>query len=277
VTTRVLCDLHDLKQNSILVCIRPKEALFVFTGFAPEALTFLRSLARNNRREWFQPRKEQFEAKIKAPMIELVDAINHELSRFAPEHVNDPRKAIYRIYRDTRFSGDKTPYKTHISAIFPRRGLDRHSGAGFYFEISPKAVGVAGGSYMPGPEQLLAIRTWLSENHAEFVKAAKAIQKVTGKLQGETLQRVPKGFDPSHPAADLIKMKQWYWWTELDPALATTPKLLPEVIKRFRALAEVVAMMNRPLLMQQKRPAFFDLDGFRKMRGERSRYADGLE
>jgi len=95
----------------------------MFPGFPPEALTFLRSLKRNNRREWFQPRKEIFETKVKAPIIQLVEAINAELLDFAPEHITDPKKAVYRIYRDTRFSADKTPYKTHIAAIFPDRNL----------------------------------------------------------------------------------------------------------------------------------------------------------
>ena len=93
----------------------------MFPGFSPEALKFLRGLERNNRREWFQPRKEIFDTHLKDRMVELVEAVNAELLRFAPDHITDPKKAIYRIYRDTRFSADKTPYKTHIGAIFPNR------------------------------------------------------------------------------------------------------------------------------------------------------------
>ena len=219
----------------------------MFPGFPPEAMTFLRGLARNNRREWFQPRKETFETKVRAPMIQLVEALNAELLKFAPDYINDPKKAIYRIYRDTRFSSDKTPYKTHIAAVFPRRGLNRQAGAGFYFQISLKGIGVACGAYMPGPEELRAIRTWLAEHHAEFRKAAQGPRKLMGGLQGESLQRVPKGFDSAHPAADLIKMKQWLYWVELDPKLAASPKLLPEIVKRFRVMAPVVDMLNTPL------------------------------
>src|SRR5579863_6977269 len=167
----------------------------MFPGFPPEALKFLRGLERNNRREWFQPRKEIFETKVKAPMIDLVEAINAELPGFAPEHVNDPKKAIYRIYRDTRFSPDKTPYKTHIAAIFPRRGREKHASAGFYCGVSLEGIEVAGGIYMPGPQELLAIRTWLADRHAEFRKAAAGPRKLMGGLQGESLQRIPKGFD----------------------------------------------------------------------------------
>src|ERR1700677_432330 len=175
----------------------------IFNGFPPEALKFLRSLERNNRREWFQPRKETFETKVKAPMIDLVEAINAELPGFAPEHINDPKKAVYRIYRDTRFSPDKTPYKTHIAAIFPRRGLGRQSSAGFYIHLSTKSFGIAGGAYMPGREELLAIRTWIAENHAAFRKASRGPEKLMGKLHGDSLTRAPKGFDPEHPAPHL--------------------------------------------------------------------------
>jgi len=220
----------------------------MFPGFPPEALKFLRGLERNNRREWFQPRKEIFETKVKAPMIDLVEAINAELPGFAPEHINDPQKAVYRIYRDTRFSPDKTPYKTHIAAIFPRRGMGKHSSAGFYVHLSPKSFGIASGAYMPGPEELRAMRNWLAENHAAFRKAARGPEKLMGKLHGDSLVRAPKGFDPAHPAADLIRMKSWLYWIELEVGLAESPKLLNEVLKRFRAAAPVVEMLNAPLV-----------------------------
>lgn len=219
----------------------------MFRGFPPEAITFLRGLTRNNRREWFQPRKHIYESKVKAPMIELVDALNSELHKFAPGHVNDPRKAIYRIYRDTRFSADKTPYKTHIAAIFPRRGSEKHASAGLYCAVSLEGVEVAGGIYMPGPQELLAIRTWLAGRHAEFRKAAAGPHKLMGALQGESLQRIPKGFDAAHPAADLLKMKQWLYYTTLDTGLITSPRLFGEIVKRFHAMMPVVEMLNRPL------------------------------
>jgi uncharacterized protein (TIGR02453 family) len=219
----------------------------MFAGFPPEGLKFLRALARNNRREWFQPRKEIFENKVKAPMGELVEAVNAELLLFAPAHINDPKKAIYRIYRDTRFSADKTPYKTHIAAMFPRRSLDRHSGAGFYFHIAPKSVVIAMGAYMPGPDQLFAIRTWLSEHHREFQSASNGLRKLMGELQGDSLTRSPKGFDPNHPGADLIRRKAWYFGAELEPEVAESPKLVTEIIKRFRAGAPVIEMLNAGL------------------------------
>ncbi|MCU1336908.1 MAG: hypothetical protein JWO19_2489 [Bryobacterales bacterium] len=219
----------------------------MFPGFSPEALTFLRGLKRNNHREWFQPRKEIFETKLKAPMIQLVEAINAELLGFAPDHITDPKKAVYRIYRDTRFSADKTPYKTHVAAIFPHHRLGKQSSAGFYFHITAKSVGVAAGSYMPGTDELRAVRMWLAENHKEFRAAARRPQKTLGKLGGSATVRMPKGFEASHPAEDLIRMKQWLYWVEMDARIATSPRLLPELVKRFRAAAPVIAMLNAPL------------------------------
>ncbi|MGH9666381.1 MAG: DUF2461 domain-containing protein, partial [Bryobacteraceae bacterium] len=185
-----------------------------FPGFPPEAMTFFRGLRRNNRREWFQPRKEMYDRHIKAPMTELVQTVNGELANWAPRYVTDPRKAIYRIYRDTRFSSDKTPYKDHTAAIFTLRGLEKHAGAGFYFSVSDKEVEVAGGVYMPGPEELLAIRTHLAGRHQEFrgIVADRALRRLMGDLRGERLSRAPKGFLPDHPAADLVRYKQWLYY-----------------------------------------------------------------
>jgi uncharacterized protein (TIGR02453 family) len=155
----------------------------VFPGFPPEALTFLRNLKRNNNREWFQPRKQIFETQLKEPMLALCDALNGEFAKFGPDYINDPKKALFRIYRDTRFSSDKTPYKTHVAAIFRRRGEKRSSPA-FYCSLSLEGVGVAGGLYEPEPEHLPAIRSWLAENHPEFRTAAQRPVKVNGRPEG---------------------------------------------------------------------------------------------
>lgn len=133
-----------------------------FPGFPPEALRFLRALKRNNRREWFQPRKEQFESLVKAPMLALVAELNADLMKFAPEYVTDPKKSVFRIYRDVRFSSDKRPYKTNIAASFHRRGVE---GGGLYFSVSADEVEVAAGIYHPSREVTLAVRQHVAENY----------------------------------------------------------------------------------------------------------------
>ena len=221
-----------------------------FPGFPAAGMQFLNALARNNRRDWFQPRKQAYEEHVKAPMAELVTALNSEMMRFAPDYVNEPAKAIYRIYRDTRFSKDKTPYKTHIAAIFPRRGLEKHGGGGLYFSVSAKEIEVAGGVYMPGPETLLAIRTHMAEHHEEFRKiiGARKLRTLMGEMHGEQLSRVPKGFPCTHAAADLLRYKQFLLFTTLDAAIATTPRVFTELEKCFRAMAPFLEFLNTPLV-----------------------------
>lgn len=227
-----------------------------FAGFPEAGFKFLRSLKRNNSREWFQPRKEVYLEHVHLPMVRLVDALNRQMAAFAPAFINPPEKAIYRIYRDTRFSNDKTPYKTHIAAIFPRRGMAKHVGGGLYFSVSPWELEVAGGVYMPGPEQLNLIRYYLAGHHEEFRKIAggRTLRRLMGPVIGEQLARVPKGFEKDHPAADLVRYKQIYVDAWLDPALALTPELLVEIAARFKAMLPLVEFLNRPLVDSQRTP-----------------------
>ena len=177
------------------------------------------------------------------------------LNLTTPDYVTDAPRAIYRVYRDTRFSPDKTPYKTQIAASFSRRGMEKHGAAGYYFAVSHKGVDVGGGIYMPTPETLLAVRTHIAERHAEFRKlaASPAIKRLLGAVYGAQLSRVPKGFCSDHPAADLLRFKQFLLFTTLDAAIVTTPKLFTELEKRFRALAPFLDFLNAPLA--GKRPA----------------------
>jgi uncharacterized protein (TIGR02453 family) len=225
-----------------------------FPGFPPAGMTFLRALKKNNDREWFTPRKATFEAVVRQPMIELVGAIHHEMLRFAPEYVGEPAKCVYRIYRDTRFSKDKTPYKTYASALFLRNGFDKYAGcAGYYFAVSPETIEVAGGVYTPDRDVLLVVRQHIADNHKEFraTFGTPKVKKLFPGLEGESLTRVPKGFDPDHPAADLIKYKHYLLDARLDPKLATTPKLLTELVKRIEAMTPFVEFLNRPLIARQ--------------------------
>ena len=226
-----------------------------FQGFPEEMITFFRGLKRNNRREWFQPRKHLFEQHVKGPMIDLVTALNAEFMKFAPEYVSDPKKAIFRIYRDTRFSADKTPYKTHIAASFGRRGAEHAATAsGFYFSVSHDQIEIAGGIYHPMPDTMLTVRTHIAEHYEELGKilATRRVRQLFGKLEGGTLTRAPKGFDPAHPAIDLIKMKDWILDTTLDADLATRAQLHQEVANHFRVMAPLIEFLNRPFLAKKR-------------------------
>jgi uncharacterized protein (TIGR02453 family) len=225
----------------------------VFPGFPKDGIQFMRNLARHNNREWFLPRKPIFEEKVKQPMRQLVEAVNAAMKSFAPEYVTDPDKAIYRLYRDTRFSKDKTPYKDHIAASFPRRGLP--AGAGYYFAISHKEVAIGGGIYMPASQTLMAMRSHVALHHQEFRRIAKAraVKELFGQVQGAQLSRVPKGFEATHPAADLLRFKQFLLYVELPPELAAGPELSGEIVKRFRAMRPFLEFLNAPLAEQKVR------------------------
>jgi uncharacterized protein (TIGR02453 family) len=216
-----------------------------FPGFSREAMDFFRGLERHNNRDWFQPRKAIFEEHVKTPMMALVEEINGALRSFSPDHVTDPAKAVYRIYRDTRFSKDKTPYKTQAAASFHHR-VNTCNGAGYYFSVSHKELAVGGGMYMPTPESLRAVRERLAERHAEFRKILKSptLRKMVGDLHGEQLTRVPKGFDPEHEAADLLRYKQYFLYVELPVELAAGKGVTREIVKRFRAMAPFLEYLN---------------------------------
>jgi uncharacterized protein (TIGR02453 family) len=222
----------------------------VKSRFPPEALTFLRSLKRNNRRDWFLAHRDDYDTYVRGPMLEIVQRLADDMRAFAPEIVCDPKTAVYRIYRDVRFSPNKAPYKTHIAASFPTRGLPKHEGAGLYFHVSPTEVWVGGGMYAPQTAQLQAVR----EHIAQHVRRLRAIvespgfRKTVGTLDGERLQRVPRGFAADHPAAEFLKYRQFLAGCGLPPRLATSPKFYGTILNVFRQVTPLARFLNDPLL-----------------------------
>jgi len=221
-----------------------------FPGFSPQAITFLRGLERNNKREWFQPRKDIYEEQVRRPLEDLVNAVNAELAEFSPRHVTPVKKAIFRIYRDTRFSKDKRPYKTHIAATFFLQNLCKAAGPCYYFHFTPKELLIFAGVYMPEREELMAIRNLMAERHEELLALlrGRGVQKAMGELQGEQLSRVPKGFAKDHPAEDLIRRRQWFLESTLDSGVVTSNRMLGEILSRFRAAAPMVEFLSQPFV-----------------------------
>jgi uncharacterized protein (TIGR02453 family) len=225
--------------------------------FAPEGLRFLRGLARNNNRDWFNQRKPLYEAEIKRPMLAVIEAVTGAMMDFAPGHVRAPESIMMRIYRDTRFSANKVPYKTHVAAWWVHDGLRKTSGAGFYLHVSGKQVEIAAGAFMPETDQLLAIRRFLMEHHEQDRKLAQApgLRRLFTEDEGqERLTRSPKGFPAEHPAAELYRQKRWGFGASLAPEMATKPEFAKAVAKYFRAAAPLVALLNRPLMVKMERP-----------------------
>ena len=214
------------------------------------SLAFLRALKRNNRREWFQPRKEQFDADVREPLLAIVERLADDLRSIAPEIVVDPKTAMYRIYRDTRFSENKTPYKTHVAAVFPWRGLEKHEGAGLYFHVSTDEVWMGGGMYSPQTAQLQAVREHIAGNvrRMRAIVESPGFRRQVGDLEGERLQRVPHGFPKDHAAAEYLKYRQFLAGRELPPAFACNPKFYSTLITVFRQVAPLARFLNEPLV-----------------------------
>ena len=230
--------------------------------FTPKTLSFLRALKRNNDREWFRARKEEYERHVRGPMVELISRLAGDLRGFAPDLVADPKTSLYRIYRDTRFSEDKTPLKTNAAAVFPPRGFPRHEGAGLYVEIAPGWVWMGGGLYMPPPASLHAIRERIAATHPRLHRTvtAKAFAGVLGELQGDQLTRVPRGFAKDHPAAHYLRFKQFLGFREFKPEFATSPDFYPELLRTFKALTPLLRFLNSSIREAAAPPAVL-LDG----------------
>jgi uncharacterized protein (TIGR02453 family) len=222
------------------------------TQFTPEAMKFLRGLARNNDREWFEARRTIYERAVKAPMLALIEEINASLIEFAPEHVRPPHKVAMRIYRDIRFSPNKLPYKTHLAAWWSRRGMEKTSGGGFYLQISPQQVMIAAGVYMPEREQLLALRRWMSAHHESYRGTIKKLLKARSAAfeasESHSLTRMPKGFASDDPADELVRAKSWGVHANLAGEAAFEPTLAREIVRRFRMTTPLIDTLNNAML-----------------------------
>lgn len=229
--------------------------------FTEKSFKFLRDLKRNNRREWFEERRDIFEAELKAPMLALVEKITQGMMDYAPGHMRPAAKTVLRIYRDTRFSADKTPYKTHLAAWWTRSGLEKTSGGGYYLQISPKELVIAAGVYMPPKEQLFAIRTHLRANHQEFTRLieAKKLRAAMTLHEPLALTRPPKGFAADEPGIEWIRWRQWGVIGNLPADEALKPSLAATIAKQFQLAQPLVDFLNEPLLKQaapRRKPLF---------------------
>lgn len=224
--------------------------------FTNESLRFLRGLKRNNDRDWFQARREVFERAVKLPMLALIERLTQGMADYSPGHVRPASKCLFRIYRDTRFSTDKSPYKTHLGAWWSHTGLPKTSGAGFYMHIGGSEFVIAAGAYMPEKDQTLAIRRHLLERHDEFRRLIedRKLLRAFSVHDPMALSRPPKGFPRDHPAMEWIRWRQWGVTAHLPADFALRPTLAADVEKRFRMAAPLVEFLNTPLARAPKSP-----------------------
>jgi len=220
-----------------------------FTGFRPEAIQFLADLAANNDRAWFQPRKAEFERLLKEPLVALIEAL---ATRFATRGIPlqaDPARSPFRIYRDTRFAKDKSPYKTNVGASFPwveqdapgdgAIGAAERHGPGGYFHLAPGDIFVGGGMWHPEPPILAAFRTAIVKDRARVHAALEepgflATFGGIGMEEGQ-LKRVPSGYAADDPDAAWLKLKDVVFGTRLSDADVESPALPDTLADAFAA------------------------------------------
>lgn len=218
-----------------------------FAGFPKEGLAFLRRLKKNNRREWFAAHRSEYDDHVKAPMQSLISSLRPHFERFAPEYDLNPRTAIFRIYRDTRFSNDKTPYKTHIAAHFVLRGAPKgFLGSGYYLHVEPGEAYAGAGIYMPEGDQLKKIRAAIDRHPDEFTSiiSSPVFRRRFGRLTGNTLQRMPKGYDEGHPMGEWLKLKQFFAGVSMPEVKATRASFVKDVAATCEALTPLVRFLN---------------------------------
>jgi uncharacterized protein (TIGR02453 family) len=239
--------VRELVERTDVIC---DVLSIVKSPFTRKTLSFLRSLKRNNDREWFRARKPQYEQHVRGPMVELLAQLAKDLPSFAPDYVSDPRVSLYRIYRDTRFSSDKRPLKTHVAAHFPSRKFARGEGAGLYLEIAPRWVWIGGGFYMPSSPDLRAIRVQIAARHRTLhrIVTAPAFRKAVGRLDGEQISRVPRGYAKDHPGGQYLRFKQFLAGREFEAELATRDRFYTDILTIFRAVTPLVQFLNVALL-----------------------------
>ncbi len=213
-----------------------------FAGFPKDMLRFFRDLKDNNTREWFTENKARYENSVRDPMLALLGDLATRLRTVDADIELEPKKALYRINRDVRFSADKSPYKTNTAAAFTLRGYDRKVDAAFYFHIMPGEVGVGGGLYAPSGDQLKKLRAAIAAKPDELrsIIADKAYKKLFKDLTGDSLTRVPQGYDKEHPDADLLKRKQFLAWAELPVKLLEGPGFADALVEHFAAMAPLI-------------------------------------
>jgi len=212
-----------------------------FDGFPADLFRFFKDLQQNNNRAWFNASKDRYINCVVAPMSEFILAMQPRLRAISPHYVADPRPhggSMFRIYRDARFSRDKTPYKTHTACQFRHEaGKDVHA-PGFYVHIGVDELFFGGGIWQPASRELNRIRDFIADNVRSWarIKNAKKVLE-TGGIKGDSLIRPPRGFDAEHVHIDDLKRKSFYVMVESSPKAAREPDFVDLVNDAFRRAA----------------------------------------
>ena len=211
--------------------------------FPKDTLKFLKELEANNNRDWFKANKKRFDASVQGPALEFVRTMAPRLQKLSKELVADDSKvggSLMRIYRDVRFSKDKTPYNTHIAFRF----MTGPSGVGYYMGVEANEITLGAGVWQPGKDALLKIRKAIAANGPAWLKAFKNKGWEPG---GESLSRPPQGFDKEHPEVNELKRKDFVLFKKLKPAEASKPGFADAITKNYAAAKPAMVFLANAL------------------------------
>jgi len=212
--------------------------------FSKKTFDFLRALGRNNNRTWFNDHKNDFERHVREPYLQFITDLQTPLAKISKRYRADPKKtggSLFRIYRDTRFASDKTPYKTWAAARFFHERRHEMPAPSFYMHLQPGDCFAGGGIWHPEPPTLKKIRDFLYDNPATWKKAVHNNKfRETFSFWGENLTRPPRGYDVNHELIEDLKRKSFAAGVEFNDAVATSSELMPTVVTTFKQIAPMI-------------------------------------
>ncbi len=216
--------------------------------FGPDLFKFLRNLEKNNRRDWFQAHKQQYEQVVRDPLLEFITDFGSRLAKISPHFVADPRPAggsMFRIYRDTRFAKDKSPYKTMAAAQFRHQdGKDVHA-PGFYLHLEPGNVFAGTGIYHPDGRTLAKVRDAIVEHPERWKRITRSRAfKDRWSLGGDSLKKPPRSYDAEHPFIEDLKRKDFVIMAGYSEKVACSPDFLNQFTRACRQASAFVEFLT---------------------------------
>ena len=223
--------------------------------FRPASLRFFRGLAKNNNKQWFETHRSDYESEVREPMRALIGDVNARLATFAPEMGGDPKRSMFRINRDIRFSKDKSPYKTNAGCWFNHKSASSKVGgeanegsAGFYFHFQPGKSFVGAGLWMPPRPQLDTLREAIADDPEGFDRIVRQLKKYGGLSEEHgMLKRMPRGYADDHPAGRYLRLQSFTCGRAIKDSQLTNARLPAIVAKEFEGMLPLVRWLNKAL------------------------------
>ena len=218
--------------------------------FEADILDFFAELEFNNHKEWFEANKKRYENSVKKPMEAFAAEMIGRMQVIEPEISMTPREAVFRIYRDVRFSKDKTPYKTNAGLYVSPSGRNHLGKPGIYFHVDARKMGIASGYYGPDPQQVRAFRSFICANLEEFSQLLENVEfkRLFGTIAGEKGKILPQEFKAAAEIQPLIFNKQFYYWAEFDATDVFRDDLPELILEHYLAAKPMNAFLTRALV-----------------------------